>query len=110
METVEPVGVRADDVEQQAKRNILPIVGGQSVSLFGDFVAFFTLPYFMLYLTGEALALGLTAAAETLPMLLFGLVAGVFLDRRKRLGRTLISADLIRAAAFVFLAVASGTE
>jgi MFS family permease len=77
--------------------------------MFGDYIAFFTLPYFMLVLTGEALALGLTAFAETLPMLLFGLAAGVFLDRRKNLGRTLISADLVRAAAFVFLAFAVGT-
>lgn len=110
METVEPLGVPAKDVERQAKRNLLPIVGGQSVSLFGDYIAFFTLPYFMLYLTGDALHLGLTAAAETLPMLLFGLVAGVYLDRRKRLGLTLISADLVRAVAFAFLAYASQTD
>ncbi len=88
----------------QARRNITPLVAGQSISLFGDYVAFFTLPYFMLSLTGEALALGLTAFAETLPMLLFGLAAGVFLDRRRRLGRTLIGADIVRAMAFVFLA------
>jgi len=78
--------------------------------MFGDYIAFFTLPYFMLVLTGEALALGLTAFAETLPMLLFGLAAGVFLDRRKKLGRTLISADLVRSGAFLFLAYAVGTE
>jgi MFS family permease len=87
-----------------------PLVTGQSVSMFGDYIAFFTLPYFMLVLTGEVLALGLTAFAETLPMLLFGLAAGVFLDRRKKLGRTLISADLVRAGAFVFLAYAIGTS
>lgn len=78
--------------------------------MFGDYIAFFVLPYFMLSLTGSALHLGLTAAAETLPMLLFGLAAGVFLDRRRRLGRTLIAADLIRAAAFGFLAFAATTS
>lgn len=82
----------------------MPLVAGQTVSLLGDYIAFFTLPYFMLSLTGEALDLGLTAFAETLPMVLFGLAAGVFLDRRRRLGRTLIGADLVRAAAFAFLA------
>jgi hypothetical protein len=87
-----------------------PVVAGQTVSMFGDYIAFFTLPYFMLVLTGEALALGLTAFAETLPMLLFGLAAGVFLDRRKKLGRTLIGADLVRAGAFAFLAYAVGTS
>lgn len=88
----------------QARRNITPLVAGQTVSLFGDYIAFFTLPYFMLSLTGRALDLGLTAFAETLPMLLFGLAAGVFLDRRRRLGRTLIGADIVRALAFGFLA------
>ena len=92
---------------RRANRNLRPIVGGQAVSLFGDYIAFFVLPYFMLSLTGSALDLGLTAAAETLPMLLFGLAAGVFLDRRRRLGKTLITVDLIRAAAFGFLALAS---
>jgi MFS family permease len=43
-------------------------------------------------------------------MLLFGLAAGVFLDRRKKLGRTLIGADLVRAGAFAFLAYAVGTS
>lgn len=95
---------------RRARRNLRPIVGGQAVSLFGDYIAFFVLPYFMLSLTGSALHLGLTAAAETLPMLLFGLAAGVFLDRRRRLGRTLIAADLIRAAAFAFLAFATTTS
>lgn len=111
METIDPVGSSSDGAARQAKRNIGPIVGGQAVSLFGDYIAFFTLPYFMLALTGNALDLGLTAAAETLPMLLFGLAAGVFLDRRRRLGLTLIGVDLVRAGAFLALAIvsASGT-
>lgn len=107
METVDPVGGSDGTAARQSKRNVFPIVGGQAVSLFGDYIAFFTLPYFMLSLTGDALDLGLTAAAETLPMLLFGLAAGVFLDRRRRLGRTLILVDLIRAGAFAGLAIAS---
>lgn len=99
-----------EDADRRARRNMLPIVGGQAISLFGDYIAYFTLPYFMLSLTGEAVDLGLTAAAETLPMLLFGLAAGVFLDRRRRLGITLISVDGVRAAAFLFLALTAGAE
>lgn len=110
METVDPVGGPGGTAARQAQRNVFPIVGGQAVSLFGDYIAFFTLPYFMLALTGNALDLGLTAAAETLPMLLFGLAAGVFLDRRRRLGRTLIAVDLVRAGAFAVLAVAAAND
>ena len=100
----------ADRGAYRAKRNLKPIVGGQAVSLFGDYVAFFVLPYYMLSLTGQAVDLGLTAAAETLPMLLFGLAAGVFLDRRRRLGRTLIGVDFLRAALFGILALVSGAS
>jgi hypothetical protein len=88
----------------RARANIVPLITGQSVSLLGDYIAFFTLPYFMLSLTGRAVDLGLTAFAETLPMLLFGLAAGVFLDRMRRLGRALIIADIVRSLAFAFLA------
>lgn len=88
----------------------MPLVGGQAISLFGDYIALFTLPLFVLSLTGDALDLGLTAAAETLPVLLFGLAAGVFLDRRRRLGMTLVSVDLIRALTFLVLAVGSYGE
>ncbi len=78
--------------------------------MFGDYVAVFTLPYFVLSLTGKALDLGLTAAFETLPMLLFGFIAGVFLDRRRRLVPVLAAADLLRASIFVVLALAAATD
>ena len=107
MGSTKPVENAARGDRLRAKRNLVPLVGGQAVSLFGDYIAFFTLPLFVLSLTGDAFDLGLTAAAETLPMLLFGLAAGVFLDRRRRLGVTLIGVDLIRTATFLFLAVGS---
>ena len=105
MESVDPVGPSTQEQQLRAKRNLGPLVGGQAVSLFGDYIAFFALPLFVLSLTGDAFDLGLTAAAETLPMLLFGLAAGVFLDRRRRLGLTLIGVDLIRAVTFLLLAI-----
>lgn len=104
------MAVPPEDADRRAKRNVFLLVGGQAISLFGDYIAYFTLPYFMLSLTGEPLDLGLTAAAETLPMLLFGLAAGVFLDRRRRLGLTLISVDGVRAGAFLFLAIAVSAD
>ena len=90
-----------------ARRNMVPLVGGQAVSLFGDYIAFFSLPYFVLALTAQPLDLGLTAAAETLPMFLFGLVAGVLLDRLRNLRLALVAVDLLRAAVFVVLALAA---
>jgi len=78
---------------------------GQTISLFGDYIAFVTLPLFVVRLTGSELDLGLTTAFETLPMLLFGLAAGVFLDRAN-LRRSLIFADFARGTAFALLALA----
>ena len=91
--------------ESLAKRNLRPIVAGQAVSLFGDYISYFTLPLYVAVLTNSESKLSLVAAAETLPMLLFGLVAGVLLDRVV-LRRSLIAADLVRAAAFVGLGLA----
>ena len=100
----DPFGI-AD--RRTARRNLWPLIGGQAVSLFGDYIAFFSLPYFILSLTAAPIDLGLTAAAETLPMLLFGLVAGVFLDRMRSLKSTLVWVDVARASVFVVLALAA---
>ncbi len=88
------------------RRNIRWVMGGQSASLFGDYVALLALPLFVVYLTGSALDLGLTTALETIPTLLFGFAVGVLLDRA-RLRRTLIIADLGRAWVFLALALAA---
>lgn len=85
------------------------IVWGQAVSLLGDYVAYVTMPLFMVHLTGRGLDLGLTAAAETLPTLLFGFTAGVFLDRFP-IKPILIFSDLIRAAIFVLLALGAASD
>jgi len=91
-----------------ARRNTRWILGGQSASLFGDYVALLALPLFIVELTGSALDLGLTTALETLPTLLFGFAVGVLLDRAP-LRRILIIADLGRAGAFVGLALAAAS-
>jgi hypothetical protein len=67
------------------------------------------MPLFVVHLTGRGLDLGLTAAAETLPTLLFGFTAGVYLDRFK-IKPILIAADLLRAAAFILLAIGAATD
>lgn len=87
-----------------AEANRRPIILGQAISLFGDYIAYVTLPLLIVSLTGSSVDLGLTAAAETLPLALFGFAAGVLLDR-VRILRVLILADLGRAAAFAALAL-----
>ncbi|MFH1330297.1 MAG: MFS transporter [Actinomycetota bacterium] len=89
-----------------ARRNLYWLLGGQSASLFGDYVALLALPLFVVHLTGSALDLGLTTALETLPTLLFGFAVGVLLDRVP-VRRILVIADLGRAGAFVALALAA---
>ena len=86
-----------------------PIVWGQAISLLGDYVAYVTMPFFMVELTGRGLDLGLTAAAETIPTLLFGFTAGVVLDRFA-IKPILIASDLLRAAAFFLLALGAATD
>lgn len=88
------------------KRNLWPLVLGQSVSLLGDYLAFFfALPVFVRDATGSAAQLGVLAAFETVAVILFGFLAGVLLDR-SAIRRAIIGADLVRALGFALLALA----
>ena len=71
-------------------------LAGQTISNLGSSVTLFALPLLIYDLTGSAVNLGLAAAAQILPYLLFGLVIGAWVDRvdRKRL---MIAADIARA-------------
>ena len=70
---------------------------GQTISNLGSSFTFFALPLLVFNLTGSPLSLGIAAAVEFVPYLLFGLVIGAWVDRvdRKRL---MIATDLARAA------------
>jgi MFS family permease len=81
---------------------------GQTVSLFGDYIAYLTIPLFLKELTERAFDFGLISAAENIPTLLFGFFGGVLLDRF-RLRPILIVGDLLRATAFILLAVFSAS-
>jgi MFS family permease len=107
-EATSPKTVRSP-ADERARRNFQPVVLGQAVSLFGDYIAYFTLPWLIVTMTGRPQDLGLTAAAETLPLLLFGFFAGVILDR-KDIRRILIAADGFRAVIFLLLALAVAAD
>jgi MFS family permease len=88
------------------RRNLWPLVSGQSISLFGDYLAFFfALPIFVRDTTGSATQLGLLGLFETIAVLGFGFLAGVLLDRVP-IRRALVLADLARMTALGLLALA----
>ena len=93
--------------EPDARRNLWPLVVGQSVSLLGDYLGFFlALPIFVRDVGGgSATQLGLLGTFETVAVLGFGLIAGVVIDRTA-VRRTMVIADVARAVAFGLLAAA----
>src|SRR5712692_5190835 len=86
---------------------------GQTISNLGSSVTLFALPLLVYKLTGSALNLGISSAADFLPYLLFGLLLGAWVDRvnRKRMmiftdiGRALIIASIPLLAALGLLSV-----
>ncbi|WP_405623370.1 MFS transporter [Streptomyces sp. NBC_00076] len=78
-------------------RNYRLVATAELLSSLGDWLLLVAAPYFVLRLTGSTLATGLSLAAETVPALLLGPVAGVFADRWDR-RRTMLTVDLSRAA------------
>jgi MFS family permease len=72
------------------------------VSLLGSWLLVVAVPAYVFTLTGSVAATGLTLAAEFLPPVLLGPVAGVLVDRWDR-RRVMIAADVVRAAAVLLL-------
>jgi MFS family permease len=76
--------------------NFIKLWAGQTVSLFGSQISLLAIPLTaVLVLNATPLQMGILTATEAVPYLLFGLVAGVWVDRLRR--RTiLIVADIGR--------------
>src|SRR5437660_438151 len=77
---------------------------GQTISNLGSSITLFALPLLVYKLTGSAINLGLSAAANTLPYLLFGLVLGAWTDRVNR-KRMMIFTDIARALIIALIPV-----
>lgn len=78
------------------------------VSQLGDRMAYISIPLFIASLQGTSLQLGIAYALENAPVLIIGLVGGVFIDRL-RVRWLMIVSDVIRALLFLGLAaVATG--
>jgi MFS family permease len=79
----------------------------QSVSFLGDQVTLIALPLVaVLAVHATTAQIGYLATAATLPMLLFGVHAGGWVDRWRRLGRVLVAADLARVLLLASIPVA----
>lgn len=79
-----------------ANRDFKVLLSSQGVSAIGDAVSFTVLPLLVLALTGSGFAMGIVGALQTLPDLVFGMVAGALADRSDR-KRMMLLADLGRA-------------
>ena len=88
-----------DGVDEPLGRNrdFRTLLSTQGVSSIGDAVSFTALPLLVFALTGSGAAMGLVGALQTLPDLLFGMVAGALADRSDR-KRMMFLADVGRAA------------
>jgi MFS family permease len=73
-----------------------PLWLGQLISNFGDTLHYIALVVLVFRLTGQGLAVAALVAAEVVPVLVLGPVAGVVIDRFSRKA-VLIGADLFRA-------------
>lgn len=80
-----------------------------AASTLGDYALMVALPFFIYDLTGSALATGGMFMAQTLPRILLGSVAGVFVDRWDR-KRTLVIADLLRGALVLSLVLVRSVD
>ena len=88
-------------------RNIVFLWTGQVLSQAGDSVFMIALMWYMLDLTGSKALAGLAATSAYLPTLLFGLMAGVAVDRFNR-RRIMIMADAMRAILVILIPLAAG--
>src|SRR5881409_32243 len=86
-------------------RDLLLLWSGQSVSRIGDQFTGLAVPYMAAYvLAASPGEMGLLGAAGTVPFLLFGLLVGVWVDRRQRRS-VLVFADIGRGAMIATIAL-----
>ncbi|MCP4423610.1 MAG: MFS transporter [Chloroflexi bacterium] len=79
------------------------------VSLIGNWILIAALPFHIYAVTGSALATSGWLMAYIVPGILFGSIAGVFVDRWDR-RRTMIGASLLQAAVIPLLLLAQSAE
>jgi MFS family permease len=90
----------------RANREFAIFLGGQTISAVGDSLTVIALPLLVGLLTGSGTIMGVVAALESVPDLLFGLPAGALADRWDR-RKMMFWADLGRAGLTALIPVAA---
>ncbi len=88
------------------RRDLVLIWIGQIASGFGDSLAAIGFIFLALELTGSEQGVGTFQMVAYIPIALFGLAAGVYVDRRDR-RRVMMVADAVRAVALASLSIAA---
>jgi MFS family permease len=86
--------VRTGPLREQSFRLLF---AGRAISSFGDRLVPVALTFAVLHLTGSLSDLGIVLAAQTVPLVLFVLIGGVWADRLPR-QRVMLASDLVRFA------------
>jgi MFS family permease len=87
-----------------AQRAFRLLYAAQSISSLGDRLVPVALTFAVLNLTHSVTSLGVVLAAQTVPLVLFVLVGGVWADRFSR-RRVMVTSDLVRATSQALCAV-----
>lgn len=87
-------------------RNFLLLWSGQFVSQLGDRLYYIAFPWLVYGATDSALSTGIALALYTLPYLLFGMIAGVAIDRFDK-RRLMLIAEVVRMALVLLVPVAA---
>jgi predicted MFS family arabinose efflux permease len=82
---------------------------GQLLSAIGTWLMVVAAPVFVFHLTRSARETGLVLAAEVLPMVVLGPVAGVFADRWSK-RKTMVTSNIFRAGSVLLLVLFTSTD
>jgi len=77
------------------QRNFALLSWSALISGIGNYILIAALPYYVYAISGSTLASGATFVSETVPMVLFSSIGGIFADRWERKG-VLIASDWLR--------------
>jgi MFS family permease len=83
-------------------KHFMRLLTGQLFSNFGDAIFRISIQFFVYHLTGSATAMTLVLAAQTIPWIIIGPIAGVFADRVSRKA-IMIGADIVRGLSILIL-------